>query len=266
MKKIAAFLSATLLIQSCTESDNTSPVIEMIGLSPTPAPGLVCGQMEENVITLSSTDTLEFTFRLTDDKELSQYKIDLHNNFDCHGHSGKTETTDWYVISIEDVVGSDQTITQQLPVPVDVTTGMYHFSIQATDAAGNNAQSTFFALNVTNADDTEAPVLSTSVPVSSNFSAQKGTSINFQGTLTDNNLLGAGTNGRLELRYWSTTNQTVVTLFEEDIDNAVTETYNFNFDSDIPSTVADGTYIFELRAFDAVNNPSNTVQFTVEIF
>jgi hypothetical protein len=266
MKKIAAFLSATLLIQSCTESDNTSPVIEMIGLSPTPAPGLVCGQMEENVITLSSTDTLEFTFRLTDDKELSQYKIDLHNNFDCHGHSGKTETTDWYVISIEDVVGSDQTITQKLPVPVDVTTGMYHFSIQATDAAGNNAQSTFFALNVTNADDTEAPVLSTSVPSSSNFSAQKGTSINFQGTLTDNNPLGAGTNGRLELRYWSTTNQTVVTLFEEDIDNAVTETYNFNFDSDIPSTVADGTYIFELRAFDAVNNPSNTVQFTVEIF
>lgn len=266
MKKTAILLSVALFIQSCTEPDNTSPVIEMMGLSPTPAPGLVCGEMEDNVIALSSADTLEVTFRLTDDKELSQYKIDLHNNFDCHGHSGKTETTDWYMISIEDVVGSEQTITRKLPVPIDVTTGMYHFSIQATDAAGNNAQSTFYALNVTNADDIEAPVLTTSVPASSNFSVQKGTSVSFEGTLTDNNPLGAGTNGRLELRYWKTSSQTVNTLYEEDVDSAIAETYNFNFDADVPATVADGTYIFELRAFDAVNNPSNTVQFTVEIF
>jgi len=265
MKKLAAIVSVALLIQSCTEPDTTAPLIEMINLSPGTAPGLLCGEMEENVITLNSSDTLQITFKLTDDEELSQYKIDIHNNFDCHGHSGKTETTDWYLVSIEDVSGTDQTITRKLPVPIDVTTGMYHFSIQATDAAGNNAQTTFYSLNVTNADDTEAPVLSTSVPSSSNFSAQKGTSVGFEGTLTDNNPLGAGNNGRLELRYWKISSQTVNTLYEEEIASSVSETYNFNFDADIPGTASDGTYIFELRAFDAVNNASNIVQFTVEI-
>jgi hypothetical protein len=227
---------------------------------------MVCGELEDNVITLNSTDTLGLTFRLTDDQELSQYKIDLHSNFDCHGHSGKTETTQWSVLSIEDVAGSDQTITRQFAVPTDVTTGLYHMSVQATDAAGNEAQTIIYDLSVANATDTEAPILNATVPASSSFSAQKGTSVNFQGSLTDNSPLGSGTNGRLELRYWSTTNQTIVSLYEEDIDNAVAETYNFNFDADIPSTVADGTYIFELRAFDAVNNPSNTVQYTVEVF
>ena len=99
----------------------------------------------------------------------------------------------------------------------------------------------------------------------SSFSALKGTSVNFEGSLTDNNPLGTGTNGRLELTYRSITNQTVVTLYEEDIDNSVAETCNFSFDADIPSTIADGTYIFELRAFDAVNNPSNAIEYTVDI-
>ncbi len=266
MKKIAVFVSIALLGQSCTEPDTTSPLIEVLSLSPEPAAGLVCGESEGNVITLNSANTLEITFRLTDDEELSQYKIDLHNNFDCHGHSGKTETTDWFLVSIEDVAGSDQTVTRELAVPTDVTTGLYHFNIQATDAAGNNAESIFYSLNVINADDTEAPVLSTTTPVNSSFSVQKGTSVSFEGTLSDNNPLGSGTNGRLELRYWSTSNQTVNTLYEEALDGGIGSTYNFSFDADVPATVADGTYIFELRAFDAVNNPSNTVQFTVEIF
>lgn len=266
MKKIAAFLSIALLIQSCTEPDNTSPVFEILGVSPEPGEGLVCGEPENNVITLTSTDTLEITFRLTDDEELSQYKIDIHSNFDCHGHSGKTETTEWSVVSIEDVAGSDRTITRQLAVPTDVTTGLYHFSIQATDAAGNEAQTIYYDLVATNASDSEVPVLSTTAPSTQNLNVQKGTSVSFAGTLSDNNPLGSGTNGRLELRYWSTSNQTVNTLYEEVLDGSIGTTYNFNFDADVPATVANGTYIFELRAFDAVNNPSNAVQFTVEIF
>ena len=266
IKKITLILGVALLVQGCVDPDETAPTIEVQSIIPAPAAGMVCGEMVDNVITLNSTDTLQITLRLTDDEELSQYKLDIHNNFDCHGHSGKVETTDWYVISIEDVAGTDQTITRDLPVPSDVTTGNYHFHILATDVAGNNAElAIIYSLNVTNVSDTEAPVLSTTIPATSSFIAQKGSSVNFQGSLTDNNPLGAGTNGRLELRYWSTTNQTIVSLYEEDIDNAVAETYNFNFDTDIPSTVADGTYIFELRAFDGVNNPSNIFEYNVEV-
>lgn len=253
------------MLQGCVEPDNTAPGIEVLSITPAPSTGMVCGQLQENVSSLNSSDTLEITVRFTDDAELSQYKVELHNNFACHGHSGKVETVDWYVISIEDVAGADQTVTRTFPVPSNVTTGNYHFHVFATDAVGNNALTpAIYSLNVTNISDTEAPVLSTTVPASSTFSAQKGTSVNFQGNLTDNNPLGTGSNGRLEMRFWNATNP-VITLYEEDIENAIVETYNFNFDADIPATVADGTYIFELRAFDAVNNPSNTIEFTVQI-
>jgi hypothetical protein len=252
-------------MQGCVEPDNVSPTIEVLSITPEPTTALVCGQLLDNVSSLNSSDTLEITLRLSDDQELSQYKVELHNNFACHGHSGKVETVDWYVISIEDVDGAEQTVTRKFPVPTNVTTGNYHFHVFATDAAGNNAlTAAIYSLNVTNTTDTEAPVLSTTVPASSNFTAQKGTPINFQGNLADNNPLGEGTNGRLILRYWSATNP-VITLYEEDLDNAVAETYDFNFDADVPATVVDGTYIFELSAFDAVNNPSNTIEYTVEI-
>ena len=267
MKRFIPVVLLTILIQACNtpDPDTTLPTIEVLTLTPSAGQETICGEIEDNVILLTSTDTLEITFRLIDDVELSQYKIDLHSNFDCHGHSGKTETTVWSILSIEDVVGSDQTITLQLAVPTDVTTGLYHLSMQATDAAGNEAQTIIYDLSVTNETDTEAPVLSTTVPASSSFSALKGSTVSFEGSLTDNNPLGPGTNGRLELRYWRTSSQNIFTLFEEDFENSTGESYSLNFDVTVPATLADGTYIFELRGFDAVNNPSNTVQYTVEI-
>ena len=267
MKKTALILGTALFVQGCTvEPDETSPSIEVISITPTPSSGMVCGQLLENVSSLNSSDTLEITLRFTDNQELSQYKVELHNNFVCHGHSGKVETVDWYVISIEDLTGADQTVTREFPVPVNVTAGNYHFHVFATDAAGNNALTpAIYSLNVSNTDDTEVPALIVTNPASSSFSVLKGSTINFEGSLTDNNPLGPGTNGRLELQYWRSTSQNVYTLYEQDIENAVNESYNFNFDVVVPSTLADGTYIFELRAFDAVNNPSNVIEYTVEI-
>ena len=169
-----------LMVQSCIEPDATAPVIEVLELNPADGSGLVCGENENHVVVLSSTDTFSGQFRLTDDSDLSQYKIDLHNNFDCHGHTGKVESTDWIVLDIVDVDGSEQTIDFSLPVPMDVTTGNYHFSIQAADASGNSAESVIYSLLVTNASDTEDPVLSVTSPANSTLSVLKGDQINFQ--------------------------------------------------------------------------------------
>ena len=253
------------LLNACTEPDTTEPIIEILSSSPETAPGMVCGEMEELVITLTSTDTFLVQFTVSDDSELSQYKLDLHQNFDCHGHASKVETTDWYVLDIVDLQGSEQTLELEIPVPLNVTTGDYHFSIQATDVSGNNAESVIYALNVTNATDTEVPVLTVNTPSNSTFSVLKGNPINFQGAITDNLPLGSGSNGKVEVRYWSTSNQTVIDLYSENFENSVGTTYNFDFDVTVPLTTTDGTYIFEVRSFDAVNNASNTVQFTVEV-
>ena len=226
---------------------------------------MVCGELENTVVFLESGDTLQLTFTISDDDELSQYKIDLHGNFDCHGHSNKVETTDWYLISIEDVQGAEQTVVRELLVPTDVTTGLYHFSIQATDISGNNSITSVYSLDVTNTTDSEEPQLTVSEPSATTFNVQQGTAIGFQGNLADNLPLGEGGNGRIELRYWSISNQTINTLYTEELESSVEESHDFNFDATVPITTVSGTYIFELRAFDGVNNPSNTVQFTVEV-
>ena len=265
MKKYIALVGLLSMMQACTDPDTLAPIVEVTSLSPAPTTGLVCGETENTVVFLESGDTLQLTFTLSDDNELSQYKIDLHSNFDCHGHANKVETTDWFLISIEDVSGSSQTAIRELPVPADVTTGLYHFSIQATDVSGNNSITSVYSLDVTNTTDTESPTLSVSSPATSSFSVQKGSDLNFAGTLTDNRQLGEGGNGRLEVRYWSTTNQTVNDLYVQELDASVLETYNFDFNATVPITTVSGNYIFELRAFDGVNNPSNIFEYNVEV-
>jgi hypothetical protein len=77
--------------------------------------------------------------------------------------------------------------------------------------------------------------------------------------------LGNGGNGSLEIGFWQIPNQTEIELYQEQFNSQMEESYYFNFDATIPITTADGTYVLEVRSFDAVNNPSNSIQFTVEV-
>ena len=264
MNRFALYVMALIGFQGCTDPDTSAPLLEIVNLIPSAQTEIVCGEPEDQAIALTSGQTFDFTFRLSDDQDLSQYKIDIHNNFDCHGHARLSETTDWYFVEIVDVSGSDQTINRQIQVPADVTAGNYHFSLQATDVAGNSAESAIYFLVVSNSGDTEAPLLLLTEPSVQSFSVQKGNSINFQGLLTDNNSLGDGSNGRIDVVFWQD-GQAEVDLYEEEFESSIGESYNFNFDATVPITTADGTYIFEVRAYDAVNNPSNSIQFTVEV-
>ena len=265
MKLTYVTIAIALLAQSCIEPDATAPVIDILEINPVDEVGLVCGEQENHVVEINSNDTLSGQFMLSDDSGLSQYKLDLHNNFDCHGHAGKVATTDWIVLNIEDIEGPEQIVNFSLPVPTDVTTGDYHFSIQAADESGNSAESVIYSLSVSNASDIEPPVLTLSVPSNSSFSVLKGNPINFQGSVSDNLPLGTSSNGKLEVRYWNLNNQTVNELYMEGFESSASTIANFDFDATVPVTTSDGIYIFEVRSFDAINNPSNTIQFTVEV-
>lgn len=266
MKRLLTILTVALFLQSCVDPDTSAPVLNLISVTPEIGQGTVCGTVDENVIALSSTDTLTVVFSLTDDEELSQYKIDLHSNFDCHGHAKPlSDTEDWFVIDIVDVAGTNQEIEAEFIVPENVTSGTYHFSVQATDAVGNSSESSIYSLNVVNTTDTEAPILSISNPSESSFSIEKGAILLFEGTLTDNELLNAGGNGLIEIRYWSTNNLTINTLEELSLSNIASDTYDFGIITEVPITTVSGSYIFEVRAFDGVNNPSNTVEYNVEV-
>src|SRR5690606_24886031 len=126
------FLFSVIGLAGCSDSDTESPLISDLVITPAPTVGTVCGEEDPNVISVSTGDSITVSFTATDNEMLSQYKIDLHQNFDCHGHS-KMATTDWEVSEIKDVTGTSSAVSTTFVVPDSATAGSYHFSIQLAD-------------------------------------------------------------------------------------------------------------------------------------
>ena len=93
-------------------------------------------------------ETIAFRYTFTDNVELGNFNIEIHNNFDHHTHSTsagdcpldnkKTPVTPW-------VYNQDQNIPAGLKsyeakvdiaIPTDIDPGDYHFMIRLTDKAG----------------------------------------------------------------------------------------------------------------------------------
>ncbi len=93
-------------------------------------------------------ETIPFRYTFTDNVELGNFNIEIHNNFDHHTHSTsagdcplddkKSPVNPW-------VYNQDQAIPAGLksyeakvdiPIPQDIDPGDYHFMIRLTDKAG----------------------------------------------------------------------------------------------------------------------------------
>ena len=93
-------------------------------------------------------DVIPFRYTFTDNVELGNFNIEIHNNFDHHTHS--TSAGDGAVDPIKSpinpwVYNQDFTIANGLKqydakiditIPYDIDTGDYHFMIRLTDKAG----------------------------------------------------------------------------------------------------------------------------------
>lgn len=262
--KILVLWLAVFALASCGKEDTTPPEWEFTSFTPQPLPGIVCGEIEPDVFFVTGGDTLSFTVIFTDDTELSQYKIDIHENFDCHGHG---KTSDWSVLEVINLSGTEQVITKSIPVPANVTAGKYHFIIQLLDAAGNQARNTFIRdISVNNPTDTVAPVVSVTAPLSTdNISVSRGGSIIFQGSVSDNLSLGTGGNGKLVIDYINNTNNNTFSGKTINFPESQGTSYNFNETITIPNSVPAGSYTFRVYAYDGVNNLSEAVQFNVSV-
>ncbi len=258
-----------LFFTQCVQDspDNTPPAVEFLSFTPQPTADEVCGATEPTVFHVLSGDTLRFRARFTDDEGLSQYKIDIHSNFDCHGHKDLTE--EWSVLDIQDLQGLEQTVERGLPVPDYVTAGAYHFQIQVIDQAGNEDPfASFFSIKVLNDTDTIPPVLTLNEPNIGNGSLNwnKGETITFRGRVTDNFSLFEGGNGKLVFTYRS---ESSGNLFTWDEPFAFPETagkdYEFAVDREVPATVQPGEFTIFIDAFDGVNNAAAQLEFSARI-
>lgn len=140
-------LSFTLLCALCACSsaeenesrDMTLPVISEEGIVANP---IECQEYHPG-------DVLPVQYVFTDNVELGNYNIEVHNNFDHHTHSGsavecelepqKEAGAHAWVFNQDYAIPAGQrsyTARVDIPIPADAETGDYHFMIRLTDRAG----------------------------------------------------------------------------------------------------------------------------------
>lgn len=140
MRRIKNFLYTIIplcALCACSGSDMTYPVITSIGV-PNPIDCQVYKRGED----------IKFSYVFTDDTELGNFNIEIHNNFDHHTHGTSSSECKWeakkkavnpWVFSQDYVIPAGQATYEanfDIHIPVDVDPGDYHFMIRLTDRAG----------------------------------------------------------------------------------------------------------------------------------
>ncbi len=140
---LLGLLALAVVVSACKKDDDkkedpappdtTKPVIQV--------------QTPANNSTIAAGEVLRLSLVVTDNRELGELKIDLHDAFDGHTH-GKTGG----VFAFEKIIrleGQRQEITENIPIPADALAGPYHLIIRATDRAGNQADFVEIDFNIT---------------------------------------------------------------------------------------------------------------------
>lgn len=227
-------------ISSCKPTDDTKPVFTVSE----PLSGTV----------FQTGNEIHFEAGFSDDKELSQYKIDIHNNFDGHGH-GKTEGLPaWETTIINDLNGKNENVHIHIDIPNDIAAGEYHFIVSCIDKAGNEAEPQEIEIFIQNSSDLVAPQLTLNTPAD-NAAFNAGDNIVISGMTTDNIALE-----KVEIVIERHANGTKV--YDNDIDVS-------GISYDINETVntagwQSGEYHLTVKVFDGVNN-STTVERYINI-
>jgi hypothetical protein len=246
-------------------ADVEPPTLRIASESPEAGPDSICGVIEPLVYHVAGGDTIMVELELEDNEALSQLKVDIHANFDCHGHarlavgSGMADTEDWALLQLIDLSGTQVVLPLELVAPADPTAGSYHFQLRLVDAAGNEDPNPYvFSIRLDHPGDTIRPQLLDLDPaVGSTINAIRGENLSLDFRLEDNLPLGEGGNGRLELRYIQNSNGNRFDARELILDAGTGSSYTGTINWTPPTTLPVGEYVLELQAFDGVNNPSS---------
>ena len=243
------------LLWACNEDgpvnegpDIQSPVTRIVSSSPQAKEGLICGSQESNVIHVATGKEITLNLTFSDDRNLSQYKIDVHNNFDCHSH-GRIASS-WQVLKIEDVAGKKVELDEVLAVPESALAGDYHLQILCIDESGNEAEPIIYSIQVENSIDNIPPELVLSEPPSDDFVVSKGSEIKFQGIVKDNHSLGTG---KIEITYTDpegTEFSPIQQIFPDSQGEEATVDLTFK----VPDFAMSGKHQFVIRVYDRYNN------------
>ena len=133
----------TLSVSSCSstdddEKDMQQPVITDQGITANP---IDCQVYQRG-------ETIPFHYVFTDDRELGNFNIEIHNDFEHHTHSGsavecesddKKDPVNPWVYNRDFTIPAAQRSYDariDIPIPADIDPGEYHFMVRLTDKEG----------------------------------------------------------------------------------------------------------------------------------
>ena len=132
-----------LALSACSNTDDSEKDLDMPQIADAGA-----ATAPLNCQTFHTGETISFRYLFTDNVELGNYNIEIHNNFDHHTHSTSAEECEaepvkaphnpWvfnqsYCIPPKSI---SYTAENEILIPDDIDTGDYHFMIRLTDQAG----------------------------------------------------------------------------------------------------------------------------------
>lgn len=224
------FVALAALV-ACKKTDRTRPTFTMT--SPADSSIFATGQ------------NIPFVATFFDNENLSQYKIDIHNNFDGHSND-KYLATIWSRIVIQNISGAEYSENAGILVPDSSASGWYHFMVTAADQAGNQSTTITRSIFIKNITDTTAPVVNLIGPTEGDI-IPAGTSINVMANVTDNErvyILSIGI---------KRPNTTTNLFLQADTFGTNTVTYNKIIPT-TSSTWTSGNYELTFTAYDSYYN------------
>jgi len=257
------------------QADVTPPSLDLVSIDPKLKTLEICGNPDEQSLRLSTRDTLQITLDIQDDGGLSQLKLDIHQNFDCHGHGGQAPgfsipdrenaTTDWERLQLIELDGVEEEFFLQLVPPTNGTAGNYHLSFRALDLSGNESSfDQIYNVVLQNSADTTAPQLTLNAFPQAAATLNRGDNYDFSGFLSDNQILSNGGNALVFLTYRPIDSEIWVTgPFQPMTAEELTETFTLNFIP--PTTITKGSYEIAVWGFDGVRNIALSWKNTYEI-
>lgn len=169
-KSILFALLAVSVLYSCKKNDKEKPTYSF--------------SLPGDSVRFTAGESIPFVASFFDNEDLSQYKIDIHDNFDGHDHD-KYIAQIWNRILIENISGTQAEANLSIPIPDSAAAGWYHFLLTAVDRSGNQSEIAFRNIYIQNGADTLAPLVNVTSPAEGG-STTLGNSVFVSAEITDN--------------------------------------------------------------------------------
>lgn len=236
------------LFSSCTKEESED----------TTAPSIVNATIngEDHDITVNTSEFLNFEIDLSDNEELGEIKIDIHDIFDDHSH-GKKAATPWAHTQTYTISGTSQNFKTQILVDPSAAAGPYHSILRVIDESGN--ESDFKEIDFLISNGEEAQIAISSPDFDAGVNLNKGDSLIILGQITDNIDLTEILIS-LEEEGHDHGKKQEDALYEMDFDLLGSKDYSWDFQADgsvriqIPTTAESGGYNFKVIAKDSDGN------------